>query len=247
MALVYMGQFDNLPIMCLSTRLELKSFSAACAGRTSHLEPLGSGDSMFAVLTKASSTLLPFGVLFVLSSDVSLDPPLTRLWLLDFWKNGRLADKDSCCASGAYGGMLCALIPKFADWVLSPLGYPAIVVSRGVRDFVRTMRKVSEERLILINNAVPFEKFTEPDPIAVSDFRRSLNLQSNAKLVAIVGRLSEVKGHNLLIQAVPKVVSELPSTRFLIVGDGPLADSLMETAGQSALKGRLISWGTEKT
>ena len=39
-------------------------------------------------------------------------------------------------------------------------------------------------------------------------------------MVGIIARLSEVKGHKYLIQAMKKVIAQIPQVQLLSVGDG---------------------------
>ncbi|MDP7525227.1 MAG: glycosyltransferase family 4 protein [Dehalococcoidales bacterium] len=50
------------------------------------------------------------------------------------------------------------------------------------------------------------------------------------QVVLFVGRLVSNKGPEVLIRAVPKVLSRHPHTRFVLVGDGPLRDRLKQMA-----------------
>ena len=49
-------------------------------------------------------------------------------------------------------------------------------------------------------------------------------------LLLFVGRLSEKKGVNYLIKAMPEIVKKFPKTKLLIIGDGEERKSLMNLA-----------------
>jgi glycosyltransferase involved in cell wall biosynthesis len=51
-----------------------------------------------------------------------------------------------------------------------------------------------------------------------SKLKRQFNLPDNSLLVGIVGRISPRKGHRYFIEAAKKVLEEIPSARFFIVG-----------------------------
>jgi glycosyltransferase involved in cell wall biosynthesis len=50
--------------------------------------------------------------------------------------------------------------------------------------------------------------------------REELGLPSDALLIALVGRLEDQKGVDLLVRAVPTVVAQVPRAHVLVVGDG---------------------------
>jgi len=56
--------------------------------------------------------------------------------------------------------------------------------------------------------------------------RSALNLPHGAKIALTVGRLTEQKGHRVLLDAIPAVLAEAPNMHFVWVGDGPLAEAL---------------------
>ena len=49
----------------------------------------------------------------------------------------------------------------------------------------------------------------------------------SSPLVGTVGRFEPIKGHRYLVEAIPLVLSQVPTARFLFIGDGPLR-SLLE-------------------
>jgi glycosyltransferase involved in cell wall biosynthesis len=53
--------------------------------------------------------------------------------------------------------------------------------------------------------------------------RRELGIDEDSPVAAVVGRLSEMKGHRTLFAAWRKVTGRLPEARLLVVGDGELA------------------------
>jgi glycosyltransferase involved in cell wall biosynthesis len=67
-------------------------------------------------------------------------------------------------------------------------------------------------------------------------------------IVGIVGRLTHVKNHRMLLAAA-KVLKETHSAqdfRFLIVGDGELKEALMTLASQSGIDGRVVFSGWQR-
>jgi glycosyltransferase involved in cell wall biosynthesis len=65
--------------------------------------------------------------------------------------------------------------------------------------------------------------------------REELGLAADAPVVVFVSRLAEGKGHADALRAFASVLSEVPSARLLIVGDGELEASLKDEAERLAL------------
>jgi glycosyltransferase involved in cell wall biosynthesis len=80
-----------------------------------------------------------------------------------------------------------------------------------------------------IPNGIDFKRFDGPsDNGAV---RQEFGIPDGFKVVGTVGRLTDEKGHIYLIRAAKKVVKEVGTLVFLIVGDGPDMSLLKEKAG----------------
>lgn len=62
-----------------------------------------------------------------------------------------------------------------------------------------------------------------------------LGLGPGAKLVLTVGRIKRQKGYRYLLGAIPQVIADVPDAHFLVAGDGPLRDKLVEQAEAAGL------------
>ena len=75
----------------------------------------------------------------------------------------------------------------------------------------------SKEKLSTIYNGVPVPPSLAETPARI---KAQWNIPENAHIIGTVARLERAKGINYLISAMPKVISQYPSTVLLIVGDG---------------------------
>ncbi|HEX8228772.1 MAG TPA: glycosyltransferase family 4 protein [Chloroflexia bacterium] len=112
----------------------------------------------------------------------------------------------------------------FLDWVDG-----IICVSEGVR---RTFSQagVPAGKLHVVRNGVPVREHHADNRAVARELRASLGLPTRSKLVLSVGRLTRQKGYDYLIGAACKVAAQLPDTRFLLAGEGPLEAELKATA-----------------
>lgn len=73
--------------------------------------------------------------------------------------------------------------------------------------------------------------------------REELGLPERHRLVGTVGALVEQKGYDLLLEAAPLVLAQMPHTTFLIIGTGPLEDALISRAAELGLGRRMVFLG----
>lgn len=76
--------------------------------------------------------------------------------------------------------------------------------------------------------------------------RQKLGIPEDARVVVTVGRLTEQKGHQYLLAAIPQIVSAEPSSLFLWLGDGPMKQELREQVAAHRLGKRVQMLGTCK-
>jgi glycosyltransferase involved in cell wall biosynthesis len=80
----------------------------------------------------------------------------------------------------------------------------------------------------------------QPDPGRV---RRELGIPLDAPVIGKVARLFPLKGHDQLLDAAPAVVRRHPQARFLLVGDGVLAEPLRWRTRQLGIRDNVVFAG----
>jgi glycosyltransferase involved in cell wall biosynthesis len=94
--------------------------------------------------------------------------------------------------------------------------YAAVVaVSEEVRQ--RLLKAgVRNEKINLVRNGIDLRPFDNASPSL-----REISSQDHSPIVGLVGRLATEKGVDIFLRAAARVLVELPSTKFVVVGDGP--------------------------
>lgn len=85
------------------------------------------------------------------------------------------------------------------------------------------------EKVFKITPGVDYQKFN-PD-WRDNDLVRELGLE-NKKVILTVGRLIERKGHDMVINAMPKILAEIPNAVYLVVGRGPYEEKLRQMSSE---------------
>jgi glycosyltransferase involved in cell wall biosynthesis len=79
---------------------------------------------------------------------------------------------------------------------------------------------VREDKIHLVRNGIDLRPFDNARPSLRNDST------SGHSIVGLIGRLSIEKGVDIFLQAAAQVLVELPSTKFIVVGEGPDRDKL---------------------
>lgn len=108
-------------------------------------------------------------------------------------------------------------------------------VTKDIAAELAPRRLIPQHKLEFLPNGIDASTFAEP--IDREAMRRSLGFPSNAPVIGTVGRLDEIKQQDVLIRAFAGVRKEYPSARLLVVGDGPMRDSLQQLANELNLNG----------
>jgi glycosyltransferase involved in cell wall biosynthesis len=80
---------------------------------------------------------------------------------------------------------------------------------------------VREDKIHLVRNGIDLRPFDNAIPSLRDD-----STSDHAPIVGLIGRLSVEKGVDLFLRAAARVLVELPSTKFVVVGEGPDRDKL---------------------
>jgi glycosyltransferase involved in cell wall biosynthesis len=124
--------------------------------------------------------------------------------------------------------------------LLTNVLYPVVFrleigVSRKVTSNLdhRPLARLLGRESACIYNAINLERFSVPAGENLrARKRRTLGLPAEAPVVGTIGRLTHQKGYTILLEAAALVTSEMPSVRFVIIGEGELEDNLKMLARQ---------------
>jgi glycosyltransferase involved in cell wall biosynthesis len=98
----------------------------------------------------------------------------------------------------------------------------AVAVSRAVRDWAAAYYGLPDTRIRVVYPGHDVALFAAPRAGARRAFRAALDIDQNAPVIAVIGRvLSAQKGQELLIRAMPEVLRQCPDMVLLVGGDGP--------------------------
>lgn len=114
------------------------------------------------------------------------------------------------------------LLSRFCDHVVG-------VSEETSRDLVR-WEKLDPAKVLTIRNGIDGSQFD--DPVDVERKREELEIESDAPVVGAVTRLTEEKGVEYLLRAVPALRERLENVVVVIAGYGPLEGALRRMAAE---------------
>jgi glycosyltransferase involved in cell wall biosynthesis len=119
-----------------------------------------------------------------------------------------------------------------------------VAVSSDVGAAIRRAYHPGRGRLVVIPNGVDLARFGEPaDRVEV---RRELGLSDDARLLIVVAKFLEQKGHRILLDALPPVLADHPELHVLLAGEGPLRVHLENHAATGGMAARVHFLGNRR-
>jgi glycosyltransferase involved in cell wall biosynthesis len=99
-------------------------------------------------------------------------------------------------------------------------GRPHALVTTGeaLRQQLIAVNRMRPERLLSIATGVDLSRF-DPASCDRARIRREFAVADDEPLVGMIAMMRPMKGHVVLMAALPRIVAALPKVRFLIVGD----------------------------
>jgi glycosyltransferase involved in cell wall biosynthesis len=125
------------------------------------------------------------------------------------------------------------------EFWLAHEAWKTICCSKYMASHVSWAFSLPKENIEVFPNGVDIHEFSEPYDRDI--FRKNF-AGSDEKLVLYVGRLVHEKGVNLLVDAVPKVLSKV-NAKFVIVGNGYMKDALNRQAWNYGVANKVFITG----
>jgi glycosyltransferase involved in cell wall biosynthesis len=72
------------------------------------------------------------------------------------------------------------------------------------------------------------------------EIRREFNIDGQAPIIGATGRMVAVKAYDLFLETARLILEKRPDTRFMLVGDGPLRESLQELSRRLNIADKVI-------
>lgn len=200
-----------------------------------------------------------------------LDDAITLAALIRFMRRGRYDIVHTHTTKAGLLGRLAAMIAGIRIIVHTPHGHAfhGYLGPKGSSALVRVERWLAARtaRIICLTEAerdehialriAPAEKFAVVHSgIELAEFNRAngngstgrevLGLPAQGPLVGCVARLVPVKGVDILLEAAPGILAQVPEASLVFVGDGPMRPQMEARAQALGLNGRVTFLGLRR-
>ena len=117
-----------------------------------------------------------------------------------------------------------------------------ICVADAMTEEAVAARVAKREKFVTVYSGMEVGPFLEASKHR-EQVRKELGIGPDELVVGKVARLSDLKGHRYLFEAIPEVLERFPRTRFVMVGDGWLTEELKRRAQEMGITERVIFTG----
>ncbi len=118
-----------------------------------------------------------------------------------------------------------------------------IANSQDTKRFTEKVENISPEKIKVIYNGLDMDLFSKNGETKPCEVVQALNIPRQAPLIGVVANLRPVKGIDVFIKAAAEVAQHFPEARFLIAGDGPEKEKLIELSQRLGLNGKVFFLG----
>jgi len=126
--------------------------------------------------------------------------------------------------------------------MLTPITDSFIAVAPSHGRFLIERQRFPAHKVTVIPNGVDTQRFAPaPD---VAGIRRELELRPADPVVGIVAALRPEKNHELFLRVAQRVIQELSTTQFVVIGDGPCRDQLQQLAHDLNIAASVVFLGS---
>jgi len=117
--------------------------------------------------------------------------------------------------------------PRWFRKIFPCWGCAVIAISKPVAEHLKMDFNVPPAKVHLIPNGIDLDRFVKVTGETRSSARQKLNM-GDAPLLGVIARLSDVKGIDVLIRAMPLILKQVLSVKLLVAGQGPEEADLKE-------------------
>lgn len=128
------------------------------------------------------------------------------------------------------------------EWWLTYEAWRVITASQFMADEVKAYFNVPPDKIDIIPNGVDASPFDALEGVDLSAFRERW-ARAGERIVFYVGRMVQEKGAHLIVEAAPRVLAEIPHTKFILAGTGSMSEHIKRRARELRIADKVVAAG----
>jgi len=116
-----------------------------------------------------------------------------------------------------------------------------VAVSSNLETYLAEKVHLPAKKICTVINGIPFDNYTRGEKS--EKLLKEFDIEPDCKIVGTVSRLDGVKDQLNMIKAFQRVNEKIPNSKLVLVGEGPMRDSLTEYIEKNNLQDRVIITG----
>jgi len=123
------------------------------------------------------------------------------------------------------------------------LSHRLVAVSKTIVQKALAEGVGSTEQFVVIRSGIELGHYAPEHDHRAETLRRQLGVEQGDLVVGTIARFSILKGHQYIIDAIPRVIEEVPRAKFLFVGSGELEDEFKKRVADAGIADHVIFAG----
>jgi len=116
------------------------------------------------------------------------------------------------------------------EWYGSYIANTVTTCTNTMKKEVQWLHRVPEEKMRVVHNGIHPQNYK--NHVDVGKVKESLNIGVMDPTVLFIGRITHMKGPDILVESVPTVLKDYPNAKFIFVGDGDMKSYLEQRVNQ---------------
>jgi glycosyltransferase involved in cell wall biosynthesis len=102
---------------------------------------------------------------------------------------------------------------------------------------------LNPSKVIFIHNGIDLSAYKNVNKFLDTSIFNELSIKYDTTIISVIARLSQQKGHEFLLKAIPKIINKYSKIKFIFAGDGPLCSQLKSIVNSLELQGYVLFIG----
>jgi len=129
--------------------------------------------------------------------------------------------------------------PRLSRRMIPCWGKRVIAISEAVEKHLKQDFGVDRQKIRLVKSGINLEDFIPMDSVRKKGLRAKYNLEEGP-VIGMIARLSDVKGQDILVEAMKTVVKKFPTVKLLLIGEGKLEGVLRKMVAEAKLEEQVL-------